>query len=325
MEPHLRSGTRKTWPRGSRDSQLTNRSLEKRNRGRTMFSKIWGALFVLLCLCGPASADDLLVGSYKLDSGEIHITRGSDNLYGLYVKVAGGKSSRVPLEARELHDLSSAVRDAKNLGPSLPPKTLETVWGLETSDWEIWVTAVSDEKFGPLVVISYYKGDDEVVGAVAKLRSPNLEKLEKFAASVASRDMQIDRPRDISIKGNYVQHTWKNGRPYISVNDARNFLNYSTSSSGPVDLLQAAEDEGYVLAWSGGNLDFRKSFSGTVFSGPTSGSSSGYYYSSGGGATTGSRATSKGAGSGGTVHVGGYYRKDGTYVKPHTRSAPTRR
>lgn len=29
--------------------------------------------------------------------------------------------------------------------------------------------------------------------------------------------------------------------------------------------------------------------------------------------------------SGGTVHVKGYTRKDGTYVKPHTRSAPRRR
>ncbi len=27
----------------------------------------------------------------------------------------------------------------------------------------------------------------------------------------------------------------------------------------------------------------------------------------------------------GTVHVKGYYRKNGTYVKPHTRSAPSRR
>lgn len=29
--------------------------------------------------------------------------------------------------------------------------------------------------------------------------------------------------------------------------------------------------------------------------------------------------------SGGTVHVRGYYRKNGTYVRPHTRSAPRRR
>jgi hypothetical protein len=31
------------------------------------------------------------------------------------------------------------------------------------------------------------------------------------------------------------------------------------------------------------------------------------------------------SGSGGTVNVKGYYRKNGTYVRPHTRSAPTRR
>ena len=29
--------------------------------------------------------------------------------------------------------------------------------------------------------------------------------------------------------------------------------------------------------------------------------------------------------SGGTVHVKGYYRKNGTYVKPHTRSSPKRK
>lgn len=32
-----------------------------------------------------------------------------------------------------------------------------------------------------------------------------------------------------------------------------------------------------------------------------------------------------GSASGGTVQVKGYYRKNGTYVKPHTRSAPRRR
>jgi len=31
------------------------------------------------------------------------------------------------------------------------------------------------------------------------------------------------------------------------------------------------------------------------------------------------------SGSGGTVNVNGYYRKNGTYVKPYTRSAPTRK
>lgn len=34
--------------------------------------------------------------------------------------------------------------------------------------------------------------------------------------------------------------------------------------------------------------------------------------------------TSSGSYSGGTVHVKGYYHKNGTYVKPHTRSAPSR-
>lgn len=37
------------------------------------------------------------------------------------------------------------------------------------------------------------------------------------------------------------------------------------------------------------------------------------------------RSTTKStASSGGTVHVKGYTRKDGTYIKPHTRSAPRR-
>lgn len=35
--------------------------------------------------------------------------------------------------------------------------------------------------------------------------------------------------------------------------------------------------------------------------------------------------SSSGSSSGGTVYVKGYYRKDGTYVSPHTRSAPKRR
>lgn len=46
----------------------------------------------------------------------------------------------------------------------------------------------------------------------------------------------------------------------------------------------------------------------------TSNSSTGYYNSS-----------SSSKGSGGTVNVKGYYRKNGTYVSPHTRSAPRRR
>lgn len=38
-----------------------------------------------------------------------------------------------------------------------------------------------------------------------------------------------------------------------------------------------------------------------------------------------SKSTYSGVGSGGTVHVKGYTRKDGTYVRPHTRSAPKSR
>lgn len=37
------------------------------------------------------------------------------------------------------------------------------------------------------------------------------------------------------------------------------------------------------------------------------------------------KSSSSTYGGGGTVNVKGYYRKNGTYVSPHTRSAPTRR
>ena len=53
----------------------------------------------------------------------------------------------------------------------------------------------------------------------------------------------------------------------------------------------------------------------------TGGSTSGYSYSSS--SYSGSSGYS-GTG-GGSVYVRGYYRKDGTYVRPHTRSRPTRR
>lgn len=38
----------------------------------------------------------------------------------------------------------------------------------------------------------------------------------------------------------------------------------------------------------------------------------------------GSAAAAEQASTGGTVHVKGYFRKDGTYVRPHTRRAPRR-
>jgi len=41
--------------------------------------------------------------------------------------------------------------------------------------------------------------------------------------------------------------------------------------------------------------------------------------------TNSSEVKSKTASSSGTVYVNGYYRKDGTYVRPHTRSAPKKR
>lgn len=41
--------------------------------------------------------------------------------------------------------------------------------------------------------------------------------------------------------------------------------------------------------------------------------------------TSSTRTYTPATSSNGTVHVRGYYRKDGTYVKPHTRSAPRRR
>ncbi|WP_353166774.1 hypothetical protein [Empedobacter brevis] len=37
------------------------------------------------------------------------------------------------------------------------------------------------------------------------------------------------------------------------------------------------------------------------------------------------KSSSSQSSSSGTVNVKGYYRKNGTYVKPHTRSAPSRR
>lgn len=41
--------------------------------------------------------------------------------------------------------------------------------------------------------------------------------------------------------------------------------------------------------------------------------------------TSNSSTVSPSRSGGGTVHVKGYTRKDGTYVRPHTRSAPRRR
>jgi hypothetical protein len=42
-------------------------------------------------------------------------------------------------------------------------------------------------------------------------------------------------------------------------------------------------------------------------------------------ATSASSYSNSSTNSGGTVHVNGYYRKDGTYVRPYTRSAPKKR
>lgn len=53
----------------------------------------------------------------------------------------------------------------------------------------------------------------------------------------------------------------------------------------------------------------------------TQGSTSGYSYSS----SSYSGYSSYSGTGGGSVYVRGYYRKDGTYVRPHTRSRPTRR
>lgn len=41
--------------------------------------------------------------------------------------------------------------------------------------------------------------------------------------------------------------------------------------------------------------------------------------------TYSNNSSSPSSSTGGTVHVKGYYRKNGTYVKPHTRSAPKRK
>ena len=54
----------------------------------------------------------------------------------------------------------------------------------------------------------------------------------------------------------------------------------------------------------------------------------GYYYNQVSnsiyGSGTSGKNSSTSTSSGGTVHVKGYTRKDGTYVRPHTRSAPRR-
>ena len=49
------------------------------------------------------------------------------------------------------------------------------------------------------------------------------------------------------------------------------------------------------------------------------------YYSSGSSSSSNSRSSSSYSSPGKTVNVKGYYRKNGTYVKPHTRNAPRRK
>ena len=49
------------------------------------------------------------------------------------------------------------------------------------------------------------------------------------------------------------------------------------------------------------------------------------YYSSRSDSSPSSRSSSSYSSPGKTVNVKGYYRKNGTYVKPHTRSAPRRK
>lgn len=88
-------------------------------------------------------------------------------------------------------------------------------------------------------------------------------------------------------------------------------------SGTPVYLNSSYNSKGYKKIKYRGNYYWSSGFNYS-YTTPSYNSSS--YYSS-----PRSSSYSSSSSSGGTVNVKGYYRKNGTYVKPHTRSAPRRR
>ncbi len=147
-----------------------------------------------------------------------------------------------------------------------------------------------------------------------------------FGSAWADQEHPKANPQAVIVKGRNVSHYWKNGRILVPPGELIPLLSLPHSDKD-LDLLEQLELDGrYIWSFQDGVFEARQD--PAKFASPSGvkrAPTPSYYYPSSSSGSGQSRASSPGSSSGGTVNVSGYYRKNGTYVRPHVRSAPTKR
>lgn len=116
----------------------------------------------------------------------------------------------------------------------------------------------------------------------------------------------------------YVGQTTEPLRIYSTL-DTNSLVNYTILPGSKVLTKKKSKKFHYVVFQSYKGYAYKPNYSGYhKYNFSSDGELYGY-------STRKPRASNSGSGSGGSVNVKGYYRKNGTYVKPHTRSASRKR
>lgn len=157
------------------------------------------------------------------------------------------------------------------------------------------------------------------------LEKQTVDEVEQALRRALPRDAAADaiwptHQVPVWLNGEEVQTVWKNGRPFVRRDRTRHLLHIR---SGPdeIDLIDTLANQGWlVTAGASGIIEAKKPLQvqGMV-PGQTPSYSPASTFSSSPSTSSWGRATTS-SGGGGPVYVRSYYRKDGTYVRAHTRS-----
>ncbi|MFA7482973.1 MAG: hypothetical protein WC314_20865 [Vulcanimicrobiota bacterium] len=164
----------------------------------------------------------------------------------------------------------------------------------------------------------YVVSGDDILAVQAHPEKAGFQKLIKEMSYFITEDTVLSRPDRVIVNGRSIPFSWSKDRVLIDAVEAQRTMSYNGDGL-QVDLLEAAKAKGFRLISNGTTVEIRRTYTGDA-NAPMRDAGSSYSTYSGG-----SYSSSGGSSSaGGPVHVRGYYRKDGTYVRSHTRSRPSR-
>ena len=282
----------------------------------------WIVAILVLHLVTTVAAQDNVP---RVKSASVSIEKSRTKFDTWNVSITDDKNNRrVKLECHTsfIIGLTRAIREGNESARSLEPGEHGKVFEAE-ADTGVWDVISSNSETEGALLLHYIEDETQ---KIAVDTSPDSKLVENFLLrldDLVKKNTITQNPRDVYIKGLRVAHTWDGDKIFITSTEAESLMNFEADGKLRVDLMSAAASKGYTFELDGGALILRKVYAGDPRprQAATGGYSYGYGYS---GNYSAGNHTSSGynSGTGGSVYVRGYYRKDGTYVRAHTRSRP---